>query len=331
MFDGLPLPVELTLRTLVVVALAGMLAVLAGWLDRVAVPLILDALPDRLGVPHGSADRSQSASVVTASATLVRGSRRALTTRPAAPLTQQPSGLGPALPAIGLAAAVIALAVLPFGPGLTALEVSASVLVVLVATVVITVIPAIAPVTPGSAAVLPTRRARATMGLTSSLLLLAVALLPTLMVAASLSLSEVAEAWQWWWLAVGLPGLLIFVFAVVDLLGAASGPGPAVRGWPRVVMLTTRYLLIAALAVLAATVFLGGWSGPWSDTVGLLWSVVKIAAVLVLLLAADQAADRWAADPDAGAHRWLDRCRGAAIPLAATGALLTAAGVVVFG
>ncbi|MBC7593076.1 MAG: NADH-quinone oxidoreductase subunit H, partial [Kineosporiaceae bacterium] len=44
------------------------------------------------------------------------------------------------------------------------------------------------------------------------------------------------------------------------------------------------YAGIVLLAGLTTVLFLGGWAGPWSDSIGWIWSLLKIVAEAFLLI-----------------------------------------------
>ncbi|MDQ3357981.1 MAG: NADH-quinone oxidoreductase subunit H, partial [Actinomycetota bacterium] len=44
------------------------------------------------------------------------------------------------------------------------------------------------------------------------------------------------------------------------------------------------YAGIVVLSLLFAVLFLGGWSGPWSDVLGPLWTLLKAALVAVVII-----------------------------------------------
>lgn len=330
MFADLPLPLELTLRALLVLALGVGLVVLAGWLDRVAVPVVRGAFPHKVRAGAGEASVRKPRPVVAATTDLGGRARRMLAARPAAPHTPPVLTLGQALPALGLAAAVMAIAVLPYGPGLTLAPTPIDLLVVVLAIVVIALIPAIAVVPPNGAGAPGGSRGipmRATGGITASAAVIIVSFVPAVTAAQSLSLERIAGQWDWWWLAFSIPVGVLYLLAVLDLLAATARPDRSIRGWPRAVLLFTRYALVAVLAFVGVVVFAGGWSGPWSDTVGLLWTVLKVAIALVLVLLADHLADALDAISPRVASR-LDALRAILLPVT-VGCVVVAAIVVV--
>ena len=111
------------------------------------------------------------------------------------------------------------------------------------------------------------------------------------MAAGTLSLTGIAEAWQPWWILWQLPALFVFFTAGLaelqrppfDMPLADSelvmGPFTEYGGMRFAMFLLAEYAGIVVLAGLTTVLFLGGWAGPFEDTLGWLWSLLKIAAV----------------------------------------------------
>jgi NADH-quinone oxidoreductase subunit H len=116
------------------------------------------------------------------------------------------------------------------------------------------------------------------------------------MAAGTLSLVGIAEAWEPWWLLAQLPGLVVFFVAgLAELLRPpfdapladaelVMGPLTEYGGMRFGMFLLAEYAGIVVLAALTAVLYLGGWAGPWSDQVGALWMLLKIAAVSFLVI-----------------------------------------------
>ncbi len=116
------------------------------------------------------------------------------------------------------------------------------------------------------------------------------------MAAGTLSLVGIAEAWEPWWLVAQLPGLVVFFVAGLAELQRppfdapladaelVMGPLTEYGGMRFAMFLLTEYAGIVLLAALTAVLFLGGWAGPWSDQVGAVWMLAKIAAVSFLVI-----------------------------------------------
>lgn len=129
-------------------------------------------------------------------------------------------------------------------------------------------------------------------------------LLPVLLVVASsalaagtLSSGVLGHSWSAWWLLWQMPGAVVLVIAGLTALargpfGVPTGADPdpvggllaSGTGLHRALGVLTEYVGVVVVALLVTTVYLGGWAGPWSDTVGVLWTLLKVVAVLALLI-----------------------------------------------
>jgi NADH-quinone oxidoreductase subunit H len=111
------------------------------------------------------------------------------------------------------------------------------------------------------------------------------------MAAGTLSLTGIAQEWEWWWLFAQLPGLIVFFTAGLAELQRppfdapladaelVMGPITEYGGMRFAMFLLAEYAGIVVLAALTTVLYLGGWAGPWSDDFGWLWSLIKIFAV----------------------------------------------------
>ena len=116
------------------------------------------------------------------------------------------------------------------------------------------------------------------------------------MAAGTLSLVGIAQAWQPWWLASQAPAAFVFVTAGLaelqrppfDMPVADSelvvGPYTEYSGLRFALFLLAEYAGIVVLAGLTTVLFLGGWRGPASGTLGPLWTLVKIGLVSVVVI-----------------------------------------------
>lgn len=112
--------------------------------------------------------------------------------------------------------------------------------------------------------------------------------------AESLQLSAVVESQREIWNVLRQPmGLPLFLIVGLGLtfwgpLDFASSPdldrgiSADQSGASRLVWQLARYAMLVAFSFMAATVFLGGWLGPWLP--GPLWLVLKATLVLLILL-----------------------------------------------
>lgn len=125
---------------------------------------------------------------------------------------------------------------------------------------------------------------------------LALVLIAAALPAQSLSLSAIAASQAELWNVVRQPlGLPLYLIAGLGLAfrgpldhpdGAdlAGGTLVEVSGISRLLWQWARASMLVAVAAVGATVFLGGWLGPWLP--GPVWLIVKTLALLMLLVAA---------------------------------------------
>jgi NADH-quinone oxidoreductase subunit H len=116
------------------------------------------------------------------------------------------------------------------------------------------------------------------------------------MAAGTLSLPGIVAAWRPWWLLWQLPAMVIFFVAGLaeirrppfDMPIADSelvfGYLTEYTGLRFAFFLLAEYVGIVAISALTATLFLGGWHGPVSDSLGWLWMLLKTAAVAFVVI-----------------------------------------------
>ncbi|MFN8074838.1 MAG: complex I subunit 1 family protein [Kineosporiaceae bacterium] len=109
--------------------------------------------------------------------------------------------------------------------------------------------------------------------------------------AGSLSLTQIATQWQWWWLFWQAPAAFVFFVAGLAELQRppfdipiadtelVSGPLTEYSGMRFALFLFTEYGGIVVLSAMTTVLFLGGWRGPFSDTLGPLWTILKVVAL----------------------------------------------------
>ena len=118
------------------------------------------------------------------------------------------------------------------------------------------------------------------------------------MAAGTLSLPGIVDAFEWWWLpwqAIG--GLVFFTAGLAELqrppfdMPVADseiifGAYTEYTGLRFALFLLAEYAGIVVLCALTTVLFLGGWHGPWSGTLGWLWTLLKtgILAFVVIWL-----------------------------------------------
>jgi NADH-quinone oxidoreductase subunit H len=154
--------------------------------------------------------------------------------------------------------------------------------------------------------------------------------------AGTLSLTGIVDQWNPWWLLWQLPGMVVFFVAGLaelqrppfDMPVADSevifGPYTEYTGLRFALFLLAEYAGIVVLAALTTVLFLGGWRGPGPDSIGWIWSLLKIAIVSLVVIWVRVAFPRLRAD-QLQKLAWQGLVPVALIQLALTGI-----GVVVF-
>nr|WP_067930530.1 NADH-quinone oxidoreductase subunit NuoH [Alicyclobacillus kakegawensis] len=120
---------------------------------------------------------------------------------------------------------------------------------------------------------------------------LGLSLVGVVLMAGSLNLNDIVSAQRTWWFVIPqILGFLVFLVAATaelnrtpfDLPEAESelvaGYHVEYTGFRFAFFMLTEYLYLFAMAGLAATLFLGGWLGPWLP--GWLWFAIKVAAFI---------------------------------------------------
>lgn len=198
-------------------------------------------------------------------------------------------------PAVALIPYLIALAAIPWSAAWVAADVPASLLFVLAVTSIGIFGTLMAGWGSGNKYSL-VGGMRAGAQLVSYELPMVLAAASVAMAAGTLSLTGIAEAWSWWWLVWQLPGALVFLIAAVAELQRVPfdapvadaevvfGPYTEYSGLGFAFFLLAEYAGIVVMSLLFTVLFLGGWSGPFADTLGPLWTLVKAALVAILIL-----------------------------------------------
>ncbi len=116
------------------------------------------------------------------------------------------------------------------------------------------------------------------------------------MAAGTLSLVGIVEAWNPWWLLWQAPALLVFFVAGLaelqrppfDMPVADAelvfGPYTEYGGLRFALFILAEYAGIVVLSALTAVLFLGGWHGPFEDTLGWVWTLVKTGLVAFVVI-----------------------------------------------
>ncbi|WP_033342889.1 complex I subunit 1/NuoH family protein [Catenuloplanes japonicus] len=117
------------------------------------------------------------------------------------------------------------------------------------------------------------------------------------MAAGTLSLPGIVEAWRPWWLLWQAPALAVFFIAALaeirrppfDMPIADSelvfGYLTEYTGLRFAFFLLAEYVGIVVISALTTVLFLGGWHGPFADdTLGWLWTLIKVFAVAFVII-----------------------------------------------
>ncbi len=116
------------------------------------------------------------------------------------------------------------------------------------------------------------------------------------MAAGTLSLTGIVEAWNPWWLLwQGIAMVVFFTAGLAELqrppfdMPVADselvfGPYTEYGGLRFAVFLLAEYAGIVLLSLLTSVLFLGGWHGPFEDQLGWLWTLLKMFAVSFVVI-----------------------------------------------
>lgn len=117
------------------------------------------------------------------------------------------------------------------------------------------------------------------------------------MAAGTLNLTKIIEHWQWWWLPWQAIGAVVFFVAGLaelrrppfDMPVADSeiifGPYTEYAGLRFAFFILAEYAGIVVLAALTTVLFLGGWKGPGFDAqLGWLWTLIKVLALSFVVI-----------------------------------------------
>jgi NADH-quinone oxidoreductase subunit H len=116
------------------------------------------------------------------------------------------------------------------------------------------------------------------------------------MAAGTLSLPGIVEAWQPWWLAWQAIGAVVFFIAGLaelqrppfDMPVADSeiifGAYTEYTGLRFAFFLLAEYAGIVLLCALTTVLFLGGWHGPFEESLGWLWTLGKASMLAVVVI-----------------------------------------------
>jgi NADH-quinone oxidoreductase subunit H len=198
-------------------------------------------------------------------------------------------------PAVALIPYLVALALIPVHPGVAAIDVPGSVVLVLAVTSVGALGTLMAGWSSGNKYSL-LGGLRAAAQLVSYELPLVLAVASVALAGGSLSLVLLADQWSPWWMLWQLPGGVVFLVAAVAELQRPPFDMPiadaelVLGAWTEYTGLRFAFFLLAEYAgivvvsLLFAVLWLGGWHGPAPDALGWLWTLLKGLAVAVVVI-----------------------------------------------
>ena len=238
-------------------------------------------------------------------------------------------------PGVALVPYLVALCVIPLGPGVVAADVDAGALFVLAASgvgILGTLMAGWASANKYS--LLGAMRSAAQLLSYELPMVLSVA--SVALAAGTLSLGGIVAQWNPWWLLWQLPGAICFFTAALaelqrppfDMPVADSeivfGAYTEYTGLRFAFFLLAEYAGIVVMSFFFTVLFLGGWRGPFDDAVGWVWTLLKALLVAVVIIWFRVSWPRLREDQlQRLAWVWL-------VPLALVQLALTGAGVVVF-
>ena len=198
-------------------------------------------------------------------------------------------------PAIALAPYLVAFSVIPLSKTMVAADLSAGVLFVLAATAVgILGVLMAGWSSANKYSLLGGMRAAAQ--LLSYELPMVLSAASVALAAGTLSLTGIVSAWHPLWLLWQLPGAFVFLIAAVAELKRTPFDMPVAE--PEIVMgplteysglrfaffMLSEYAGIVVMSLLFTVLFLGGWQGPFSDSLGAVWTLTKSAVISVVII-----------------------------------------------
>ena len=198
-------------------------------------------------------------------------------------------------PAVALVPYLVALSVIPLSATVVGADVGASVLFVLAASAVgILGLLMAGWSSANKYALLGGLRAAAQLLSYELPLVLSVA--SVALAAGTVSLTGIAEAWHPLWLLWQLPGAFVFLIAAVaelqrppfDMPIADSeivmGAFTEYSGLRFAFFLLSEYAGIVVMSLLFAVLYLGAWRGPFSDSIGPLWTILKGYLIAIVVI-----------------------------------------------
>ncbi|MDA1360570.1 NADH-quinone oxidoreductase subunit H [Glycomyces luteolus] len=114
--------------------------------------------------------------------------------------------------------------------------------------------------------------------------------------AGTLSLPEIIEAWNPWWLLWQAPAALVFFTAGLAEIRRPPFDAPVAdselvfgylteyAGLRFALLLLAEYVGIVVISALTTVLFLGGWKGPGPESLGWLWTLLKTGALAAVVI-----------------------------------------------
>ncbi len=198
-------------------------------------------------------------------------------------------------PAVALLPYLLAMVVIPLGPGTVAASLDVGLLFALAITGVGVVGMLMAAWASANKYSLIGGLRGAAQLLAYELPLVLAAVSPA-MAAGTLSLTGIAEAWEPWWLLWQAPAMVVFFVAGLAELRRPPFDMPVAdselvfgylteySGLRFALFLLAEYAGIVVIAALTAVLFLGGWQGPFADQLGPVWTLAKMFALAFVVV-----------------------------------------------
>jgi NADH-quinone oxidoreductase subunit H len=114
--------------------------------------------------------------------------------------------------------------------------------------------------------------------------------------AGTLSLPQIVEAWNPWWLLWQAPAALVFFTAGLAEIRRPPFDAPIAdpelvfgylteyAGLRFALLLLAEYVGIVVISALTTVLFLGGWKGPGPESLGWLWTLLKTGALAAVVI-----------------------------------------------
>lgn len=114
--------------------------------------------------------------------------------------------------------------------------------------------------------------------------------------AGTLSLPQIVEAWNPWWLLWQAPAALVFFTAGLAEIRRPPFDAPVAdselvfgylteyAGLRFALLLLAEYVGIVVISALTTVLFLGGWKGPGPESLGWLWTLLKTGALAAVVI-----------------------------------------------